>query len=77
VEDKVSIKTMLDEASINVTPDLIGGTMVITNMAGQEVKTEAISDINSKINYAGLGTGVYILEARFDSGSVNKKIYVR
>ncbi len=77
VGDKVSIKTMLDEASINVTPDLIGGTMVITNMAGQEVKTEAISDVNSKINYAGLGTGVYILEARFDSGSVNKKIYVR
>jgi hypothetical protein len=68
---------MLDEASINVTPDLIGGTMVITNMAGQEVKTAAISDINSKINYTGLGTGVYILEARFDTGSVNKKIYVR
>jgi hypothetical protein len=56
---------------------LIGGTMVITNMAGQEVKAAAISDINSKINYTGLGTGVYILEARFDSGSVNKKIYVR
>lgn len=77
VDNKVTIKTLLDEAFINVTPDLIGGEMVIVNMAGQEVKSQLIGDVNSKITYDGLETGIYTLVARFESGSVNKKIYVR
>lgn len=77
VEDKVTIKPMLDEALINVTPDLVGGTMLITNVAGQEVKTAIINDLNAKISYEGLNTGIYFVTARFESGSVNKKIYVK
>lgn len=77
VENKVTIKTHLDEAFINVTPDLIGGELVIINMAGQEVKSSVIGDVNAKITYDGLDTGIYTLVARFESGSVNKKIYVR
>ena len=77
VDNKVTIKTHLDEAFINVTPDLIGGELVIVNMAGQEVKSQVIGDITAKITYDGLETGIYTLVARFESGSVNKKIYVR
>jgi len=77
VENKVTIKTTLDEAMINVTPDLIGGSLVITDMAGKEVKSALINDINAKISYTGLNTGVYFVEARFESGSVNKKVYVK
>lgn len=77
VENKVTIKTHLDEAFINVTPDLIGGEMVIINMAGQEVKSSVIGDVNAKMTYEGLDSGIYTLVARFESGSVNKKIYVR
>lgn len=77
VDNKVAIKTHMDEAFINVTPDLIGGELVIVNMAGQEVKSQVIGDVNAKITYEGLETGIYTLVARFESGSVNKKIYVR
>jgi hypothetical protein len=77
VENKVTIKTTLEEAMINVTPDLIGGSLVITDMAGKEVKSALINDINAKISYTGLNTGVYFVEARFESGSVNKKVYVK
>jgi hypothetical protein len=77
VDNKVTIKTHLDEAFINVTPDLIGGELVIVSMTGQEVKSQVIGDINAKITYEGLETGIYTLVARFESGSVNKKIYVR
>lgn len=77
VENKVTIKTTLEEAVINVTPDLIGGSIVITDMAGKEVKTSAINDVNAKISYTGLKTGVYFVEARFEAGSVNKKVYVK
>ena len=77
VDNKVTIKTTLDEAMINVTPDLIGGSLVITDMAGKEVKSALINDINAKISYTGLNTGVYFVEARFESGSVNKKVYVK
>jgi len=77
VDNKVTIKTHLDEAFINVTPDLIGGELVIVNMAGQEVKSQVIGDVNAKITYEGLETGIYSLVARFEAGSVNKKIYVR
>jgi len=77
VENKVTIKPLLDEAIINVTPDLVGGTLAITNLAGQTVKTVAINDVNAKISYEGLNTGIYFVEARFESGSVNKKVYVK
>ncbi|MFN5845478.1 MAG: T9SS type A sorting domain-containing protein [Flavobacteriia bacterium] len=77
VDNKVSIKTQLDEALINVTPDLVGGELVIINMAGQEVKSQVIGDVNAKITYEGLETGIYTLVARFEAGSVTKKIYVR
>ena len=77
VDNKVTIKTTLEEAMINVTPDLIGGSLVITDMAGKEVKSAVINDINAKISYTGLNTGVYFVEARFESGSVNKKVYVK
>ncbi|MFN6015503.1 MAG: T9SS type A sorting domain-containing protein [Flavobacteriales bacterium] len=77
MDNKVSIKTQLDEALINVTPDLVGGELVIINMAGQEVKSQVIGDVNAKITYEGLETGIYTLVARFEAGSVTKKIYVR
>jgi len=75
VDNKVTIKTTLEEAMINVTPDLIGGSLVITDMAGKEVKSAVINDINAKISYTGLNTGVYFVEARFESGSVNFLVY--
>ncbi|MEY3237153.1 MAG: hypothetical protein RI883_1254 [Bacteroidota bacterium] len=77
IDNKVSIKTQLDQATINVTPDLIGGTFSILNMAGQEVKSVVISDINTTITYEGLKTGIYLLSANFESGSTNRKIYVK
>lgn len=77
VENKVSIKTLMNEAYINVTPDLIGGRIVITDLNGKEISSVEVTDINTKIEYTNIQNGVYLLVAQFESGSVSKKIYVK
>lgn len=77
MDNKVTIKTQMDEAFVNVTPDLIGGTIAIVNMAGQEIRTIEITDINTNVKFDGLETGIYMLNARFESGSISKKFYAR
>lgn len=77
VENKVTIKTTLDNATINVTPDLIGGRVVIFNMAGQEIKVVQITDVNTEILFEGVETGIYTITAQFDGEMVNKKVYIK
>lgn len=77
IENKVNFKTTLNEAFINVTPDLIGGRIVMFNMAGQEVKAVAIEDINTTLPFEGVETGIYTIAAQFDGGAINKKVYVK
>jgi len=77
VENKVTIKTTLNDATINVTPDLIGGSISMVSMAGQVVKTIAISDVNTTISFEGVDSGIYSVNANFASGSVNKRVYVK
>ena len=77
IENKVTIKTTLTDATINVTPDLIGGSISMVSMAGQIVKTIAISDVNTTISFEGVDSGIYSVTANFESGSLNKRVYVK
>jgi hypothetical protein len=77
VEDKVTFFTTLNNAKINVTPDLIGGELNLVSMSGQIVKTVKITDIETVITFDGVETGIYTVNAKFESGSVNKKVYVK
>jgi hypothetical protein len=77
VENKVTIKTQLDQAFVNVTPDLIGGEIVIVDLSGKEMVSAAITDILTTIPFEGIDTGIYMLSARFENGSVSKKIYIK
>ena len=77
VEDKVSIKTTLNDATINVTPDLVGGSISMISMAGQVVKTIVISDVNTTISFEGIDSGIYSVVANFEAGSVNKRVYIK
>ena len=77
VENKVTIKTTLNDATINVTPDLIGGTINLVSMTGQVVKTIVISDVNTTISFEGVESGIYSVAANFNGGSVNKRVYVK
>ena len=77
VDQKVTIKTTLNNATINVTPDLIGGRIALLNMAGQEVKIVSINDVNTEIQLEGIDTGIYIISAQFEKGNVTKKVYVK
>ena len=77
IDDKVTIKTTLNSASINVTPDLLGGTLSIVSMSGQTVKTMKIANIDTTISFDGVDTGIYMVNAKFDGGAVNKKVYIK
>jgi len=77
VEDKVTIKTTLNDATVNVTPDLVGGTINLVSMTGQVVKTVAISDVNTTISFEGVESGIYTVAANLNGGSVNKRVYVK
>lgn len=77
IEDKVLIKTTLNDATVNVTPDLVGGTINLVSMTGQVVKTIVISDVNTTISFEGVESGIYSVAANFNGGSVNKRVYVK
>ncbi|MEN9304044.1 MAG: hypothetical protein RL264_2473 [Bacteroidota bacterium] len=77
IEDKVSINTSLNGATINVTPDLIGGSVSLVSMSGQIVKTVKIADVNTSIAFDGVETGIYTVSAKFDGGLVSKRVYVK
>lgn len=77
IENKVTIKTQLDQAFVNVTPDLVGGEIVMVDLSGKELVSVAITDILTTIPFEGIDTGIYMLSARFENGSVSKKVYVK
>lgn len=77
VEDKATIKTTLNNATLNVTPDLIGGTLQIVSINGQVVKSVTITDINTTIEFEGINTGIYTISAQFEAGKVSKRAYVK
>jgi hypothetical protein len=77
VNQKVTIKTQLDQAFINVTPDLIGGEIAMVDLSGKEIMTVAITDILTTVAFEGIDTGIYMLTARFEAGSISKKVYVK
>lgn len=77
IENKVTIKPMLDQININVTPDLIGGMVKLISMDGREVYAVKITDVNTEIILNDRTTGIYQVQMVFDQGQVSKKIYVR
>lgn len=77
LDNKVTIKTQLDQAIVNVTPDLFGGEIAVVDMAGKEVKVVTINDVNTTVTYEGIEAGIYMLSARFEGGLISKKVYVR
>lgn len=76
-EDKVQFYTSIDQTKVNVTPDLLGSTLVVIDMAGNEVKSLTIEEIKTTIGYDNLDAGMYILSVKTDADAVSKKIYVR
>ena len=77
IDDKVTIKTTLNDATVNVTPDLVGGAINLISMTGQVVKTTSINDVNTTISFEGVESGIYSVVANFEGGSVNKRVYVK
>lgn len=77
LEAKVHVKNNFEFATVNVTPDLIGGTLRMTNIMGQEMVNQIINDVNTQVDFANLSSGVYMITAQFDGGQITKKIYVR
>jgi hypothetical protein len=77
LENKVTFKNQFNQVSVNVTPDLIGGQIMITDMTGRKVADANINDVNTIIGFEGMATGVYNVVAQFDGGVITHKIYVR
>ena len=77
LQDLVSIESNLENAIVKVTPELIGGTISLVSMSGQTVKSLPISDIETTISFNGVNTGIYTVIANFESGAVNKRVYVK
>jgi hypothetical protein len=77
LEDKVSISPLLDGVAVNVTPDLFGSELVLSDMSGKEVNSIAINDIGTVLGYTDLKTGIYFATLKSEQGSVSKKVYVK
>ncbi len=77
LQDLVSIESNLNEAIVKVTPELLGGTISLVSLSGQTVNTVNISDVETSISYDGVKTGIYTVIANFESGAVNKRVYIK
>ena len=76
-EDKVSFKTLLDHTVVNVTPDLIGQTVSMVDLMGNEISSTEITDVNTTVQYGDIKSGVYMIVVTSESDSVSKKVYVK
>lgn len=77
LESKVSFTPLLEGVSVNITPDLLGSELVLSDMSGKEVNSVSINDIGTVLGYADLKTGIYFATLKSEQGSVSKKVYVK
>ena len=77
IESKVSFSPMLDGVAVNVTPDLLGSELVLSDMSGKEVNSISINEIGTVLSYADLKTGIYFATVKSKQGAVSKKVYVK
>jgi hypothetical protein len=77
IESKVSFSPLLEGVAVNVTPDLLGSELVLSDMSGKEVNSISINDIGIVLGYADLKTGIYFATVKSSQGSVSKKVYVK
>lgn len=77
LEDKVSFMITPDFVKLNVTPDLIGGKLNLINIDGKTSYSMPINDIGTELKLDNYSTGIYMIEAVFNSGTLSKKIYIK
>lgn len=77
LENKVSFSHMLEGISVNVTPDILGSELILSDMNGKEVSSTLINDIGTFLGYSDLKTGIYIATINSSQGSLSKKVYVK
>lgn len=77
IEDKVSISPLQEGVAVNVTPDLLGSELVLSDMSGKEVNSVSINDVGTVLGYADLKTGIYFATVKSSQGSISKKVYVK
>lgn len=75
--DKVNFKTLLNYTEVNVTPDLVGSTIVMVDMMGNEISSKEITEVNTTIEYGDITSGIYMITVNTESDSVSKKVYVK
>ncbi len=76
IDQKVTVKTMPEEAMINVTPDLIGGEISVVDMQGREVQKISIADLNTTVSYNNMNSGIYMINVNANAEQISHKVYV-
>lgn len=77
LEKKVTFKQFLDRIVVNVTPDLIGSELVLSDMSGKEIYSVEVEDVEVKAEYTNLNTGIYFATLRTSQGDISKKVYIK
>jgi hypothetical protein len=77
LENKVTFNQYLEGITANVTPDLIGSELVIYDLGGKKIQTAQVDDIQAKISYTGMQTGIYFVSLETNQGKLSKKVYVK
>ena len=74
---KSSIAIAADKIAINVTnEEVIGETIRVTNLAGQEVYNGTVKAGNQTITLANVTTGMYIATIEHNSKVLRKKVFI-
>lgn len=77
LEEKVAFLITPDYVKLNVTPDLIGGELRFVTLDGKLSRALPIEDIATELKLEDYTTGIYIVEAVFNNGTLARKVYVK
>ena len=60
-----------------INGDLNDGNITLTSISGQNISIKAINSKIETVDLNGLASGLYMLNVKFNEGSVTKKIFVK
>lgn len=60
-----------------INGDLNDGNITLTSISGQNISVKAINSKIETVDLNGLASGLYMLNVKFNEGSITKKIFVK
>ena len=71
------VNTANNTVQVVINGDLNNGNITLTSISGKNISVMAVNSKTETVNLNGLASGLYMLNVKFNEGSITKKIFVK